>query len=135
GILKTDFDNVTLGFAIRSSVDTRKRELMEQLKFLIEFLGGSIEFYGDYPGWEYNPDSVLSDLMVHVWEEMYGVKPEIQAIHAGLECGLISEKMPELDIVSMGPQMEDIHTPQERLNIPSVEKCYNYIINVLQKIK
>ncbi|CVI68295.1 Cytosol non-specific dipeptidase [Clostridiales bacterium CHKCI001] len=135
GIMKTDFDSITLGFSIRSSVETRKQELMEQLKFLVEFLGGSVSFTGNYPGWEYNPDSVLCALMTGVWEEMYGAKPEIKAIHAGLECGIISQKIPGIDIVSMGPQMEDIHTPEERLNIVSVEKCYNYIIHVLEKMK
>lgn len=135
GIMKTDFDHITLGFSIRSSVETRKQELMEQLKFLIEFLGGTIHFTGNYPGWEYNPDSVLCALMTGVWEEMYGTEPEIKAIHAGLECGIISQKMPGIDIVSMGPQMEDIHTPEERLNIVSVEKCYNYIVRVLEKMK
>ena len=135
GIMETDFDHMTLGFSIRSSVETRKQELMEQLKFLVEFLGGSIRFTGNYPGWEYNPDSVLSALMTGIWEEMYGKKPEIKAIHAGLECGIISQKMPGIDIVSMGPQMEDIHTPQERLNIVSVEKCYNYLTRILEKMK
>ncbi len=135
GIMNTNFDEVVLGFSVRSSIETRKQELMAQLKFLVEFLGGNVSFHGNYPGWEYNPDSELCMLMAQVWEEMYGEKPEIKAIHAGLECGIISQKMPGIDIVSMGPQMEDIHTPQERLNIHSVEKCYKYIINILKRIK
>ena len=89
---------------------------------------------GDYPAWEYRKDSPLRDLMADTYEEMFGEKPLVQAIHAGLECGLFYEKMPGLDCVSFGPTMHDIHTTEETLSISSTERMWNYLIKVLEKL-
>ena len=102
-------------FSVRSSVNTEKLELLEQLKKLCEFYEGVYTEKGDYPAWEYKKDSELRDTMVKVYTEMYGKAPEVLAIHAGLECGLLGEKISGLDCVSVGPQMHDIHTSRERL--------------------
>ncbi len=135
GIMRTNEDSFYLGQSIRSSVNARKAELVNKLAFLIEYLGGDAETRGDYPGWEYKQDSALRPLMVQVWEEMTGKPARIEAIHAGLECGLIFEKMPGIDIVSMGPDMKAIHTPTERLSISSCERCYKFLLEVLKRMK
>ena len=89
---------------------------------MIRFVGGTVDFAGGYPGWAYRPDSALRELMVQVYREMYGQEPVVEAIHAGLECGLISAKLPGLDCVSIGPNLLDIHTPRERMEIASVQR-------------
>ena len=135
GIMRTDADSFYLGQSIRSSVNARKMELVNKLAFLIEYLGGDAETRGDYPGWEYKQNSRLRPLMAQIWEEKTGKPARIEAIHAGLECGLISEKMPGIDIVSMGPDMKAIHTPSERLSISSCERCYEFLLEVLRQMK
>lgn len=90
---------------------------------------------GEYPAWEYRKDSPLRKTFVQVFEKFYGKKPEIQAIHAGLECGLICEKIPEMDIVSIGPDMKNIHTAKERLCISSSIRVYKFLEELLQAMK
>jgi dipeptidase D len=88
-----------------------------------------------YPAWEYRKESPLRERMVEVYENLYGKKPEVVAIHAGLECGLFYEKMEGLDCVSIGPNMKDIHTSEERLGVASVERVWNYLLEVLKVLK
>lgn len=136
GILSTGEDEVKAVFATRSSVETRKFALYDRLEFLIEFLGGSSTFYGDYPGWDYKVDSKLREQMVDIWNRMYAHRPaKVEAIHAGVECGLILYQMPDLDIISLGPDMKDIHTPKERLNLTSVKRVYDYVKEVLRVLE
>ena len=90
---------------------------------------------GVYPAWEYRKDSPLRDKMVEVYEEMYGQKPNVVAIHAGLECGLFYKKMEGLDCVSLGPDMKDIHTSEEVLSISSTERVWKYLVKVLGALK
>lgn len=123
-----------LTFAVRSSVNQEKRELLERLKLLSEQYGGSYSETGDYPAWEYRKDSSLRDIMVSTFCSMYGKQPQVVAIHAGLECGLLSEKLPGLDCVSIGPDMEDIHTSRERLSIASTERTWDFLLAVLKKL-
>ena len=99
GILKTEEDEVLMSFALRSSVGTEKEELVSRLSSLMDVLGGKISCVGDYPAWEYKSDSKLRDLMIEVFEEQYGRKPTVAAIHAGVECGLFAGKLPGLDCV------------------------------------
>ncbi|MCI9051950.1 MAG: aminoacyl-histidine dipeptidase [Lachnospiraceae bacterium] len=134
GILRTQKDYLELVTSIRSSVKSRKYALSEQLRYLAEFLGGEYTTFGDYPEWAYKRDSELREKMIAIYEKMFGKKPEIQAIHAGLECGLLLEKCPDLDAVSFGPNMKDIHTPKERLSISSTERVWNYLLEVLNQI-
>ena len=89
---------------------------------------------GDYPAWEYKADSKLRDVMVKTYVDMYGKEPEVVAIHAGLECGLLSEKLPGLDCVSIGPEMHDIHTSREKLGIASTERLWKYLLEVLKAL-
>ena len=127
-------EDLHLTFAVRSSVNSEKRELLNQLKQIAETFGGSYSETGDYPAWEYKKDSVLRDTMVSVFAEMFDKQPQVVAIHAGLECGLLSEKLPGLDCVSIGPDMEDIHTSRERLHIASTQRTWQFLLSVLQKL-
>lgn len=127
-------ERFTATFSVRSSVNTEKLELLEQLKKLCAFYEGVYTEKGDYPAWEYKKDSELRDTMVKVYTEMYGKTPEVLAIHAGLECGLLGEKIPGLDCVSVGPQMHDIHTSRERLEIASTRRTWNFLLEVLKAL-
>lgn len=100
---------------------------------LAEFLGGEISVGGDYPAWEYRADSKLRDTVCAVYEELFGTQPVFEAIHAGLECGILSGKISDLDCVSFGPNNYDIHTPKERLSISSTERVWKFLIEFLKK--
>ncbi len=129
-------DEVLYGVAsIRSCANSAKEAVAEQVEYLTEFLGGDFERQGIYPAWEYKENSALRSLMADIYRNMYQRDPVIQAIHAGLECGLFYEKIPGLDCVSIGPDILDIHTPQEKLDIASTERVWNYLLNVLAAIK
>ena len=121
-------------FSVRSSVNAEKQELLEQLKTLAGFYDGSYTQMGEYPAWEYKKESVLRDTMVRIYTDMFGKEPQVLAIHAGLECGLLGEKLPGLDCVSIGPQMHDIHTSRERLEIASTERTWNFLLEVLKAL-
>lgn len=134
GILKTEEHAVKVGFGLRSSVNAEKCALMDRVKQTAEECAGICVSHGDYPAWEYQKDSRLRDTMCEVWERLYGSKPEIVAIHAGLECGFLCEKLSGLDAVSIGPDMQDIHTCDERLSISSVERVYLYVCEILKSL-
>ena len=133
GVVTLD-DELSLSWATRSSVNAERDALAEKLKALADFHDARLEVSGAYPAWEYKKDSVLRDTMVKTYTEMYGKAPEVVAIHAGLECGLLSEKLPGLDCVAMGPDMQDIHTSRERLNIASTQRTWEFIQEVLKAL-
>jgi dipeptidase D len=135
GILSTFEDEVEAVTSVRSSVVAARDAVADKIEYLSEFLGGEYEVQGAYPAWEYRKDSPLRDKMTGVYEEMYGKKPEVLAIHAGLECGLFYEKIDDLDCVSIGPDMKDIHTANELLSIASVERVWKYLLKVLKNLK
>ena len=135
GILNTTEDEVTASFSVRSSVQSEKENLIDQLRCVSVSAGGSLDVQGDYPAWEYRHDSPLRDIMVDVFEEQYGRKPVIQAIHAGVECGLFAGKMPGLDCVSFGPDMKNIHTSRESMDVASVQRTWRYTLGILEKLK
>ena len=127
-------DRFSATFSLRSSVNAEKEELLANLEKLIELHGGSCTTMGDYPAWEYKKDSRLRDTMVKIYADMFGKEPEVVAIHAGLECGLLSEKLPGLDCVSIGPEMHDIHTSREKLGIASTERTWKFLLEVLKNL-
>lgn len=127
-------DELKLTFSVRSSVNAQKNELLQRLQELAQLHDASYSQMGDYPAWEYKANSRLRETMVRVYEEMYGGKAQIVAIHAGLECGLLSEKLPGLDCVSIGPEMHDIHTSRERLGIASVKRTWEFILEILKRL-
>ena len=126
--------SMSLTFSVRSSVNAEKEELLQKLRDLAAFYGASYSQMGEYPAWEYKEDSRLRDLMVKTYTDMFGKEPQVVAIHAGLECGLLSEKLPGLDCVSIGPQMHDIHTSREKLEIASTERTWKYLLEVLKAL-
>ena len=133
GVLKLE-EELTLTFAVRSSVNAEKRELLKKLSDLADFYDGSYTEMGDYPAWEFKKESKLRGVMVDAYTRMYGKAPEVVAIHAGLECGLLSEKLPGLDCVSIGPDMHDIHTSRERLDIQSTRRTWELLLEVLKNL-
>ena len=135
GIMKLTTDGLELTSSVRSSVSTRKEELKDKLEYLAEFLGGEISVSGDYPAWEYLENSPLRDLMCRIFEEQYGRKPIVEALHAGVECGIFAGKIPELDCVSFGPDMKDIHTPKESMDVESVKRTWEYLLEILKQLK
>ena len=135
GILRTEEHEVSAQFAVRSSVASEKAMICNRLDCMASLLGGYVTFAGDYPGWEYKRDSVLRDLIADVYAQQTGKQAVIEAIHAGLECGIFCGGLPGLDCVSLGPDMQDIHTPRERVSIASLERTWNLVCEVLRRVK
>ena len=133
GVVKLgDRLNVTL--SVRSSVNAEKLELLAQLKKMAEMFEADYSEDGAYPAWEYKKESHLRDVMVQTYKDLFGKEAKVEAIHAGLECGLFSEKLPGLDCVSIGPQMHDIHTSRERLEIGSTQRTWEFLLAVLKNL-
>jgi Xaa-His dipeptidase len=135
GILTTDANTVQASFCVRSNVATQKEMLVARLRCLMAQLGGTVTVSGDYPAWEYRKDSPLRERMVAVFREQYGRDPKVEAIHAGVECGLFAGKLPGLDCVSFGPDLTEIHTCRERMHIASVQRVWRYTLEVLRRCK
>ena len=133
GIVKLG-DRFSATFSVRSSVNTEKQEVLDQLKALADMLGGTYSQDGEYPAWEFRKESRLRDTMVRVYREMFDAEPKVEAIHAGLECGLFSQKLPGLDCVSIGPNIRDIHTTRERLDVASTERVWKFLLEVLKNL-
>lgn len=135
GICKLDASGFSSSYSVRSSIDSCKDYLNEKLSYLTEFLGGSYTTDGDYPAWEYQENSPLRDVAVQVYEEQYKEKPVLQSIHAGLECGLLSAKVENLDCISLGPDILGAHTTEERLNVASTQRVWKYLVELLKRLK
>lgn len=135
GILTTTAEELCAVFSLRSSIDSQKEMLKRRMACLMAQLGGRVEFEGEYTGWQYQEHSPLRELMAEVFTEQYGKAPKIEAIHAGLECGLFAGKMPGLDCVSIGPDLLEIHTPRERMSISSVQRVWKFLLEVLKRAK
>ncbi len=135
GIVKTTGDTVELVFMIRSSVETGKRELMDKLMSVIKKYGGEVALSGDYTAWEYRKYSPLRDIAVEAYKTVYGAEPQVAAIHAGLECGIFAGKIADFDAVSIGPDIIGAHTPDEKLGISSTKRVYEYVLEILKRLK
>lgn len=122
------------GISVRSSLESAKTALINQLKSIGYLAGVESDVTGDYPGWAYRKFSPLRDKMVEVYETMFGGKPEVKAIHAGLECGLLAGKIEDLDCVSIGPDMQNIHTTEEELSISSTQRVWSYLLKLLEEM-
>ncbi len=134
GILEyVDGSGLLAEFSVRSSVESSKHALIDRLRAVTELAGGSNEVTGDYPGWTYRKDSPLRDKMVALYEKMYGTTPKVEAIHAGLECGILGSKIKDLDCVSIGPQMSAIHTTEETLSISSTGRVWEFLVALLEE--
>ena len=135
GILTLTEEALVTTTSARSSVSTRKEEMLDRVTLLVEFLGGEVEVNGDYPAWEYKADSEIRETISAVYQELFDEEPVFEAIHAGLECGILSGKIADLDCVSFGPNNYDIHTPKERLSISSTEKVWKLLKEFLKRCK
>lgn len=135
GILDCDDNAVTITCAIRSSVRTLKFLMRDQMAVLAQAAHADISFNNDYPEWAFSVDSPLRDKAVAVYEEMYGKKPAVISVHGGLECGFFKEVYPDMDMISIGPNLTDVHTPQERLEIPSAERIYAWLVKLVAALK
>ncbi len=135
GILRTNETSVDLSYAVRSASEHEKQFLIDKMDALAVLLGGTTEISGPYPGWEYRADSRLRDVLVDTYRELYGKDPVVEGIHAGLECGLFASKMGDIDAVSLGPQMEGIHTVNEVLSISSVQRTWELVTKALAALK
>lgn len=136
GILEYDRDaeEIHVGFAIRSCVESAKTAVYNQIKYLAEFLGCDCTGSGDYPGWQYQKDSRLRTLFGKAYEEQTGKQAEFSAIHAGLECGVFASRISDLDMISYGPDMFGVHTPTERISVESTARTYELTVTVLKRL-
>lgn len=135
GVLVQEAHKLVLTNAVRSSVGSLKRALYQQLEVIANLTGAATKIQSDYPEWEYAPQSRIRDLMVATYEELTGEGLKVEAIHAGLECGFLGERLGAIDMVSIGPNMRDIHTPKERLSISSTANTYKFIKATLERLK
>ena len=133
GILSYEDGCLLADFSVRSSVESAKQALIDRLCAVIGLAGGSFLVSGDYPGWKYRKDSPLREKMTALYEKMYGKAPKVEAIHAGLECGILGSKIADLDCVSMGPDMKDIHTTEETLSISSTGRVWEFLVRLLEE--
>ena len=131
GIMVMTEDNLKMSFAVRSSIESAKQYLADKVVMFVEMLGGSSEIKGNYPGWAYNPKSELRETFIRVYEAMYGKTPVVEAIHAGLECGLFTKKIEGLDSISVGPNMHNVHTSEETLEVASVQRTWEFLCRVI----
>ena len=135
GVVTTTTTSVNFDCAIRSCVKSLKYEILAQTRAVAELVGATVSTQSDYPEWEYNPDSAIRTIFEKVYKDLHGVNPEITAIHAGVECGLFEEKFGKIDMISFGPNLFDVHTPNEHMGILSVERSYDYLLKVLKEVK
>lgn len=135
GVLETTEKEIVFSSAVRSSVKTLKDEINNRINTVCELTGAKMELVSDYPEWQYKVDSPIRDLMVEVYRDMYHEEMKVDAIHAGLECGFLKEKVGDIDMISIGPNLYDVHTPNEHLSISSTRRVFEFLCEVLKRIK
>jgi dipeptidase D len=131
GVVETKDGKVFINNAIRSSVGSLKHEIAGRIESLAQVLGGDHIKGNDYPAWEYREDSPVREKLIKTYKEMTGQDLKVTAIHAGLECGILARAIPDLDMISIGPDMKDVHTPDETMNLASAVRTYEFLIQVL----
>ena len=131
GILELREDELYLANTVRSSMTSQKQWILNMIKSIVELTGGTTEITGSYPGWAYNPNSVVKDTILAAYKKLFGKDASVEAVHAGIECGLFADSIPGLDCVSIGPDMADVHTPKEHLSISSTARTYQLLKEVL----
>jgi dipeptidase D len=118
----------------RSSVESSKEDVANMVTSVFRLAGAEVKYSDGYPGWNPNPHSKILNQAIEVYKNLFNQEPEVKAIHAGLECGLFLEKYPHLDMISIGPTMTDVHSPNEKVHIPSVAKWWNFLVKILENI-
>lgn len=134
GLLSMEQDCLKIGISVRSSLESAKTALIGRIESLAYLAGAQTEVTGDYPGWAFKKDSPLREKMTQVYRKLYGREPVVEAIHAGLECGLLAHKIPGLDCVSIGPDMQNIHTVKEELSIVSARRVWEFLLKLLEAL-
>ncbi len=127
GVISTRTDSVNIRFSLRSSVSSYKHFMRDKIDYLACFLGGECEFEGEYPAWEYKNTSLLRDVYAAVYKAEYKAEPVFKVMHAGLECGLIFDKLPNIDIISFGPELRAVHSPDERMSLSSAVRVFKFL--------
>ncbi|MBD0833178.1 aminoacyl-histidine dipeptidase [Aestuariibaculum sediminum] len=125
---------IHVGCLTRSSVESSKMDLANTLRATFELTGCEVDFSGDYPGWAPNMDSAILKVMTKLYEDLNGEKPHVAACHAGLECGILGQNYPNMDMISFGPNIKGAHSPDERAQISSVKKYWNFVLEILKNI-
>lgn len=132
--VKQNFNVITVTVHQRSSIDSRRDEIADRVKSLFEIIGFEVSFNDSYVGWAPNPESKVLQVAKESFKDLFGKSPKVEALHAGLECGLFLEKMPDLDMISFGPTLKDIHSPSEKANIPSVQEFWKFLCDILKRL-
>jgi dipeptidase D len=126
--------NISIQNLTRSSVESSKFDLANALRSAYELFGCEVEFGGSYPGWTPNVNSEILDVLVNIYEKQNGVKPNVVACHAGLECGILGTNYPDMDMISFGPTIHGAHSPDERASIKSSQKFWKFLLEILESI-
>lgn len=134
GTAYLDADKLVYKYLIRSNTAAGKKLLLERVTTFVKHLSGKVVTMSDYPAWEYKSDSQLRKICVESFTNVYGHEPEVTSIHAGLECGILAGKMPGVDMISFGPTLESVHTPDECMNVASVERTWEYLLEILKSL-
>ena len=137
GVLKLTDDALRFSYSVRSSIASEKNDLVDKIKYLLALAydNATVDLHGDYPSWEYKRDSELRDVIMSAYKETTGNDGIVAGTHGGLECGIFSERISGLDCVSMGPNLAEVHSPREMLDIPSVERLWELMKVILKKMK
>ena len=133
GIIRSDGAEAEIAVSVRSLFEAEKEALCEKITGIAELLGATVTRNSEYPGWQYRAESPIRERSVQAYREQYGKDPLVMTIHAGLECGLLLAKLPDLDAISMGPDIDNIHTTKERLHIDSVQRTWKLLLSILEK--
>lgn len=135
GVMAMGADGLHFTLSVRSSIASQKAMLVQRIHAIVGFAGGTAADRSAYPGWPYRRESPFRDIVLNAYRDLTGKAGVVEATHSGLECGLFLEKVPGLDVVSMGPELRDVHSVQERLSIPSTERVYGLLCEVLKRCK
>jgi dipeptidase D len=133
-VINTGKKAISLATSQRSSVASELTEIAETVKNIFTLGGAQVEQSNGYPGWKPNLDSPILQVAQSTYQSLYGKEPEVKAVHAGLECGIIGEKFPGMDMVSFGPTLEGVHSPDEKIYIDTVEKFWNFLLAILKNV-
>ena len=135
GVMGMEADGLHIAFSVRSCIASQKAMMVQRVRSIVEYAGGTVEERNGYPGWQFVKESAFRDLVLEAYREISGKEPLIEATHGGLECGLFMEKIPGLDALSMGPELHDVHSVRERLSVPSTERVYRLVCEILKRSK
>jgi dipeptidase D len=135
GIVSTCKDKITFSNSCRSSVNSIKNDIFSTIANIVKKTDAKVHIEGEYPEWEYRKDSILRNRFIETYKKLYKKTPRITALHAGLECGVLGKVLNDVDMISFGPNIIDVHTPDEKLSISSTKNCWDYLCEILKEFK